>query len=1108
MALGFDLNRTVLLMANEVVITSVPRGVKLGRTGFQVVMRTAGVSDGMLASLEQLAGYRHVFPQGSGRNPLIYSYRAVRSPAGELRVLGRTVDAGNDFSNRSNKLAHLLALEPGESNALRNSSPAAVLAAIDSQLLQAWQGGPEERPSSLALSVVPTEATPCTRWRDVKGDAGWGGLLAQRAINGQPSLIVAPDCSPVWSRRLLDLFQEVLALLPPDSRWKTTFETTVIGASSSILRGTYAGSPESAAGRQGLLVVELSHKSRLPETASDHELITLAREGRAKSMAGAAPTRPNLPGPPALPRSDLEEQLGTRLAEPGRPLKAPVSWGDDNEDVPRSRLGWFIGGGMVLLGAVLVSALLVGWHFFDDYTTKKLRREIEDFAAIADDNDPGAEKTPTLEDWKRAFREDDTAIHPDSVGFQVVLSALASKQVGASYVQEEAKRNAFLRAAHAIALANPDKATILEHARNLGLTLRDDLDEAHRNALALLVSTWLAADHPYRKGTPPRGLDVLQERFGLATEFVNAALAQPDDPWRSPALARAANRIWPDATGDADRGRWLEDFAANLDPNGMAFTVVSGVLDDARKRNRLVPTVIPPSKDVPPLVDGSDAERKAFEDLKKEVSRYERRRPEKDESVILASGIEAKDLRLSVSLPSCGNWKPTVTPNAQDRPTQWQLSGTPDDPTAAWGTLSLDPKSRQLVFKPTILGDRKCRTDTLYIPMRFTSGSAPSDESCKVILANEEKLRFAATENDCLADLIDTGSSMLVADGPSVSFAIAMNTPEALVMSLAATETSGLRLEAGPMESGGLAVNVLAVAADPSVDSESSLRDVLIESFKVAPADDNGYLAFTVTRVHAKEHPWRASPESPVTLATGKCSEDTWRELVQQILNASTFRDLQDVRGKKLNLFIEQLLGGKATNKQEREAHIRQINALHNGGIRAWHNKNCGFLFHSQGAYHSFTADAVARQQGDRPPNILEPATLPDNALESAKREHRARLEALKEAKRLWDQRFEEQLRSSLNLISFLEQTSGKDDADSVFPYRAAGVVVLELSARIAEEQARNAMQKVALPSLFTAQITLPWVFSDDTECPVHRLTIEPAADRVPAGTPTAIPAP
>ena len=189
-------------MAKEIVVTSVPRGIKLGRTGFQVVMRSAGVSDGVMSILEQLAVYRHV-PEGSGRNPVIYSYRSVRSPAGQLNVLGRAVDAGNDFSNRSNKLAHLLSVDPAELATLRDSSPAAVLAAIEGRLATVWQGGPEERVSPFTLPSPPVQPAVCRRWEGVTGDAGWGGVLAQRAMRGQPSLVIAPDCSPAWCRTLL-----------------------------------------------------------------------------------------------------------------------------------------------------------------------------------------------------------------------------------------------------------------------------------------------------------------------------------------------------------------------------------------------------------------------------------------------------------------------------------------------------------------------------------------------------------------------------------------------------------------------------------------------------------------------------------------------------------------------------------------------------------------------------------------------------------------------------------------------------------------------------------------------------------------------------------------
>ena len=75
-------------MIVETVITSVPRGLKAGRTGFQPVMRTRGLRDDVLRQLEPLTGYRHVHRQGSGQNPANYSYHRLASNVGDLAVLG------------------------------------------------------------------------------------------------------------------------------------------------------------------------------------------------------------------------------------------------------------------------------------------------------------------------------------------------------------------------------------------------------------------------------------------------------------------------------------------------------------------------------------------------------------------------------------------------------------------------------------------------------------------------------------------------------------------------------------------------------------------------------------------------------------------------------------------------------------------------------------------------------------------------------------------------------------------------------------------------------------------------------------------------------------
>jgi hypothetical protein len=306
-------------MASEVVVTSAPRGVKLGRTGFQVVMRTAGMREDVTGTLEQLGDYRHVHPQGSGRNPTIYTFRRVRSFVGELSALVRSVDAGNDFSGRSNKLTHVVALGEAEVNALARATPPALLRALESDgtLVSAWPGGPEERPSGPRLPSIASEARRCDRWAEQTGDAGWAGVIAERALRGAATLVVAPDCSPASSRMVLDLFDEVYALLPRSRRWEIPFDTTLVAAGSpATLRGTYAGSPESATPGTAL-VVELAGRPPIPPEFETSDLVATARTGAARSgpATGRASSGPRPPGPP--------RDVARHEASESEPLESP-----------------------------------------------------------------------------------------------------------------------------------------------------------------------------------------------------------------------------------------------------------------------------------------------------------------------------------------------------------------------------------------------------------------------------------------------------------------------------------------------------------------------------------------------------------------------------------------------------------------------------------------------------------------------------------------------------------------------------------------------------------------------------------------------------------------
>jgi len=285
-------------MIVETVITSVPRGLKAGRTGYQPVMRTRGLRDDVLRQLEPLTGYRHIHRQGSGKNPVNYAYRRLASNVGDLAVLARTVDAGSDFSNRSNKCGHLIAFTADEIGRLSRTTPAALLADNQALFTSQWTKGPEERPAPPALAAQPQTPAICTTWQSKFGDGGWAAVVAERARRRQPTLLVAADSSPLSSDLLLRLIREATALLPPADRWAVSFETTVLGASDALIQGTYRGSPEAEATRQGVLVLPLGGPVP-PGALQENDLCNLARFGPPQPAAAPPPVAPTTTVPTA-----------------------------------------------------------------------------------------------------------------------------------------------------------------------------------------------------------------------------------------------------------------------------------------------------------------------------------------------------------------------------------------------------------------------------------------------------------------------------------------------------------------------------------------------------------------------------------------------------------------------------------------------------------------------------------------------------------------------------------------------------------------------------------------------------------------------------------------
>src|SRR5206468_4188220 len=94
-----------------------PRGLRPGSLGFCTVASTAGMSTPLAELLESLSGYREVFAPHdpkSALNPVAWSHLRATVGDREWSILSRVAFAGLDYSGRTNKFAHHVALDPPE----------------------------------------------------------------------------------------------------------------------------------------------------------------------------------------------------------------------------------------------------------------------------------------------------------------------------------------------------------------------------------------------------------------------------------------------------------------------------------------------------------------------------------------------------------------------------------------------------------------------------------------------------------------------------------------------------------------------------------------------------------------------------------------------------------------------------------------------------------------------------------------------------------------------------------------------------------------------------------------------------------------------------------
>lgn len=308
-------------MTHELLYTSAPRGLRPGSSGYCVVSQTAGTPRALAERLEGLSVYRHVAigpdPAASG-NPVAVAHAVVSAAGRTYHVLSRIADTGLDHTGRSNFLAHHVAL----GGAVPPQGPAAVCASWPFEA--AWDGDVGERGPVPPPPPAANEPRACALWEEATGDAGWGGALAAATDPTDPATVVyAPG------QDVLALLGEALALLPPEERWRVTFNTYYTkGAGECQWRCVPTGSPEARAAlaaRRGLVVRADLHDPAQPPP--DGRLVTAARTGVVPSSR-----RPIAPTPPLESRGLTAGYAPRRLGAAADPGIAP----DPNEpDTPQ-----------------------------------------------------------------------------------------------------------------------------------------------------------------------------------------------------------------------------------------------------------------------------------------------------------------------------------------------------------------------------------------------------------------------------------------------------------------------------------------------------------------------------------------------------------------------------------------------------------------------------------------------------------------------------------------------------------------------------------------------------------------------------------------------------
>jgi hypothetical protein len=310
-------------MAYQLIYTSVRRGLIPGRSGYTVAARHRQIRERLVSEIERVSGYAYA---KKGQSPKIYAHRKFDISGVVYHVLTRIVDAGSDYTGRTNHLAHHLICEDDE---LKNcgATPAEILYGYD------WLDQYEEEPRYFDDKEIVDVSKyagkiklPASNWKKVRGNAGDAALLVNDRGELKSSIVVVDSDQSSKLNSLLPLIAESSQLIGPGT-----------GNSSSVTFTTYFQEGDSMADLDWIGCGDDNVILQKPTNRDIFNLNELSQETPltdAAKVAEKGPSRQsNVPAPRIREVKGSVDQGRNLDSDPKGGAAIPNTGGNDLKDI-------------------------------------------------------------------------------------------------------------------------------------------------------------------------------------------------------------------------------------------------------------------------------------------------------------------------------------------------------------------------------------------------------------------------------------------------------------------------------------------------------------------------------------------------------------------------------------------------------------------------------------------------------------------------------------------------------------------------------------------------------------------------------------------------------